>query len=337
MTSTTRDRPRRSALFRGALAPTVALTTAVAAFSPVIAAQADAHTVSSVEGDRRGAAEPASVRAPVAEIAALAQQLRAAAQAAGTTYAVEAGDTVWSIATYFEVRVTDVLAWNGLDRGSIIYPGDTLIVAEPAAAEPTPAAVLPRSPAGASHTVRAGDTLWAIADAHGLSVTALFGANGLSGASIIYPGDELIIPSSEPILAPGLDAEQSAHAQLIIRVGRDLGISDRGIAIALATAMVESWLRNLDWGDRDSAGLFQQRPSQGWGTSAEVQDPQRATRVFFGGESDPNGDRTRGLLDIPGWEALGFAEAAQAVQISAYPDRYAEWEQDAYAWIEALG
>ena len=90
-------------------------------------------------------------------------------------------------------------------------------------------------------------------------------------------------------------------------------MSDRGIAIALGTAMQESWLRNLDWGDRDSLGLFQQRPSTGWGTAAEVTDPGYATRVFFGGASDPNGYDTRGLLDIPGWESMSFADAAQAV------------------------
>ena len=91
------------------------------------------------------------------------------------------------------------------------------------------------------------------------------------------------------------------------------------------------------WGDRDSLGLFQQRPSYGWGTEAEVQDPARATRAFFGGSGDPNGSRTRGLLDIPGWESLTFTQAAQAVQISAYPDAYAKWEQPAHAWLAALG
>ncbi|MET0812016.1 MAG: peptidoglycan-binding protein LysM, partial [Microbacterium sp.] len=74
-----------------------------------------------------------------------------------------------------------------------------------------------------------------------------------------------------------------------------------------------------------------------WGAPAEILDPVRATKVFFGGASDPNGSRTRGLLDIPGWEGMSFAQAAQAVQISAFPDRYARWEQPAYAWLAALG
>ena len=117
--------------------------------------------------------------------------------------------------------------------------------------------------------------------------------------------------------------------QLIIAIGRELGVPDRGIAIALGAAMQESSLRNLGWGDRDSLGLFQQRPSAGWGTEAEVQDAARATRAFYGGASDPNGAVTRGLLDIPGWQNLTFTQAAQAVQISAHPDAYARWENAA--------
>jgi hypothetical protein len=101
--------------------------------------------------------------------------------------------------------------------------------------------------------------------------------------------------------------------------------------------MQESWLRNLDWGDRDSLGLFQQRPSTGWGTPEEVHDPVRAARAFYGGPSDPNGENSRGLLDIDGWHDMSFADAAQAVQISAYPERYAQWEQPAYAWLAAHG
>ena len=96
-------------------------------------------------------------------------------------------------------------------------------------------------------------------------------------------------------------------------------------------------MRNLDWGDRDSLGLFQQRPSNGWGTADEVRDPVRAAKAFYGGASDPNGSNTRGLLDIPGWQSMTFTQAAQAVQISAYPDAYAQWEKPAYAWLAALG
>ena len=127
-----------------------------------------------------------------------------------------------------------------------------------------------------------------------------------------------------------LSAEQAANATLIIRIGRELGVSDHGIAIALATGMVESDLRNLDWGDRDSLGIFQQRPSTGWGTPEQILDAERSTRVFYGGPSDPNGHTTRGLPDIPGWESMAFTDAAQAVQISAFPLRYGQWETAAH-------
>ena len=197
--------------------------------------------------------------------------------------------------------------------------------------------------------MNAGDTVSAIALLHGVTVQAVFDANGLSASSIIHPGQTIAIPAAvSPVLASNitplptaasteLDAEQIGNAQIIIGVGRELGVPDRGIAIALGTAMQESWLRNLDWGDRDSLGLFQQRPSAGWGTEAEVSDPVRASRAFYGGASDPNGSVTQGLLDIDGWQNMAFADAAQAVQISAYPDRYVQWEQPAYAWLAAHG
>jgi hypothetical protein len=130
---------------------------------------------------------------------------------------------------------------------------------------------------------------------------------------------------------------QAENAALIIRIGRELGVSDRGIAIALGTSMVEAWLRNLEWGDRDSLGLFQQRPSTGWGEPDQIMNRDHSIRAFFLGTSNADGTTTRGLLDIPGWEKMSFADAAQAVQISAYPDRYAKWEDAAYTWLALYG
>ncbi|WP_412939729.1 LysM peptidoglycan-binding domain-containing protein [Microbacterium sp. 2P01SA-2] len=267
---------------------------------------------------------------------------------AGKTHTVSNGDTPWSIAQANGIGVKALLAANGLDDGAVIFPGQTLTVPAGAssAAAPAAASVAPVTPiAAATHTVTAGDTLSAIASVHGLGLDAVLAANGLDRASIIYPGQELVIPGAAAAPAVqtaalpelGLDAEQIANARLIIQVGRERGVPDRGIAIALATAMVESWIRNLDWGDRDSLGLFQQRPSTGWGTPDQVRDPSRSIATFFGGAADPNGTATRGLLDVPGWESLSFTDAAQAVQISAYPDRYGEWEQQAYRWLAALG
>jgi len=274
-------------------------------------------------------------------------------------YVVVAGDTISAIAQRHGVTTQAVLDTNGLSRASIIYPGQSIAIpgaAAPAAAAPVaPAAPAapPATPApsAGSYVVAAGDTISAIAQRHGVTTQAVLDTNGLSGASIIYPGQSIAIPGvasavlasavapapPAPAASTTLDGEQIANAQTIIRVGREIGVPDRGIAIALGTAMQESWLRNLDWGDRDSLGLFQQRPSTGWGTEAEVSDPVRAARAFYGGPADPNGHLTRGLLDIAGWENLPFADAAQAVQISAYPDRYAQWEQPAYAWLAAHG
>jgi LysM repeat protein len=268
-------------------------------------------------------------------------RLRVPTASVPATYTVVRGDTISGIAARFGLRTQDVLALNGLGWKSVIHPGQVLRLTGATAAPAAPAA----KPAAGQYTVVRGDTISGIAQRHGVSIQAVFSANGLGWASIIYPGQKLTIPGKAaaapaPAAAPsvaGLDAEQIANARIIIQVGRQLGVPDKGIAIALGTAMQESWIRNLDWGDRDSLGLFQQRPSTGWGTASQVRDPYRAARAFYGGPSDPNGNRTRGLLDIPGWQNLSFAQAAQAVQISAYPDRYARWEKAAYGWLAALG
>ena len=273
---------------------------------------------------------------------------------AAATHVVVAGDTVFAIAQKYATTVDAVLSANGLTRASVIYPGQTLVVSgSPAPQAPAPATAPAVTPAaapatGASHTVVAGDTIFGIAQKYGTTTQALFAANGLGPTSIIYPGQTLTVSAAAQTPAPApaatggaltatLTAEQAGNAALIIRIGRELGVSDRAIAIALATGMVESSLRNLDWGDRDSLGLFQQRPSTGWGTPAQILDADRSTRVFYGGQSDPNGQSTRGLLDISGWENMPFTSAAQAVQISAYPDKYGQWETQAYAWLALYG
>ncbi|NYD55691.1 LysM peptidoglycan-binding domain-containing protein [Microbacterium pseudoresistens] len=279
-----------------------------------------------------------------------------ASSVAGSHTVVD-GDTPYGIAARYGISVHDLLAWNGLGGDAVIYPGDVLALAAPAAPAPESGGDAPAAP-GSAYEVVAGDTLWAIAQAHGTSVDALYAVNGFGPDSIIYPGQTIVIPGADaaapapastpdpapvedeyPAVAPwtALDAEQADNAAWIIAVGRELGVPDRGIAIGLAAAMVESSLRNLDWGDRDSLGLFQQRPSAGWGTPEQILDRDRSIRVFFGGDADPNGSATRGLLDIAGWEQLAFTDAAQAVQISAYPLRYGAWEQNATRWLAELG
>lgn len=113
-----------------------------------------------------------------------------------------------------------------------------------------------------------------------------------------------------------LDAEQLRNAQTIMSVGRSMGASDRDLVIGLMAAMQESHLYNLDYGDRDSLGLFQQRPSQGWGSSSQVRNPTYAARKFF-----------EELLRVKGRHNMRLTEAAQAVQRSAFPERYAQWEE----------
>lgn len=255
--------------------------------------------------------------------------------AASVSYTVKAGDTISSIAHRHGVTTTAVLSANKLSWSSIIYPGQTITIPGRSGSAAAPAPVAAVTTTG-SYIVKAGDTISAIAARHGVTTVAVLGANKLGWSSVIYPGQTIAIPQKTLTIA-GLSAEQVANAQIIVRVGRELGVPDRGIAIALGTAMQESGIRNLDWGDRDSLGLFQQRPSHGWGTAAQLLDPVRAAKAFFGGAANPNPGITRGLLDIPGWQNLTFAQAAQAVQISAYPDAYAQWEKPAHTWLAALG
>ncbi|MFI2204804.1 C40 family peptidase [Streptomyces sp. NPDC020192] len=125
----------------------------------------------------------------------------------------------------------------------------------------------------------------------------------------------------------GLDlpAEQIPSAQTIVANGISLNVPAKGQIIALATAMQESRLRNLGFGDRDSLGLFQQRPSQGWGTAQQIRDPVYASEQFY-----------KHLLAIHGWQQMQVTQAAQAVQQSGYPDAYAQWEDLATALQKAI-
>ena len=133
---------------------------------------------------------------------------------------------------------------------------------------------------------------------------------------------------------PTMTAEQTRNAITIAQVARDLKISRYGLQIAIATAIQESKLVNLTGGDRDSGGLFQQRPSTGWGSRAEITNPVLAARAFFG-QAQHTGNP--GLLDVPGWQNMALTQAAQAVQRSGYPDAYAQWEDVAGDITDLLG
>lgn len=122
-----------------------------------------------------------------------------------------------------------------------------------------------------------------------------------------------------------LSGEQADNAATIAAVGIRLGMPDHAVTVALAAALQESGLHNLPGGDRDSAGLFQQRPSQGWGTRTEILDPIYAATAFY-----------QELRAQPAWAQLSVADAAQLVQRSAAPFAYAQWEPWARAAAAAL-
>jgi len=129
---------------------------------------------------------------------------------------------------------------------------------------------------------------------------------------------ELPLPTSyECKVGPGpddqvkLSAGQAANAATIAAVGIRRGVPKQAVVVALATAWQESDLENLTGGDRDSIGLFQQRPSQGWGTAEQIADPRYAAGRFYSA-----------LLKVDGWQEMRVTDAAQAVQRSAYPEAY---------------
>jgi hypothetical protein len=164
-----------------------------------------------------------------------------------------------------------------------------------------------------------------------LGLVVLMGSPSTAGPN----SGTLCLPASEePPGAVTFDQEQLANAATIIEVGRSRGVPPQGWVVALAAAMQESSLRNLPYGDRDSAGLFQMRPSMGWGTLGQVTDPTYAANAFYGGPDVPPDNP--GLLDVDGWQQMGVGEAAQAVERSAYPDAYKRWADDAARLVAEL-
>ncbi|SCE78348.1 hypothetical protein GA0074696_0832 [Micromonospora purpureochromogenes] len=117
-------------------------------------------------------------------------------------------------------------------------------------------------------------------------------------------------------------AEQTKNVKAIIAATKKSGMDERAAVVAIATSLQESKLENLghlgERNDFDSQGLFQQRPSSGWGTVEQITDPEYSTMAFL-----------KGLKQVDGWQDMPLTEAAQTVQVSAYPDHYAQWEQQA--------
>jgi len=120
-------------------------------------------------------------------------------------------------------------------------------------------------------------------------------------------------------------AEQANNAALIAAGAARLDLGTNASTVGIATAMQESTLQNLDYGDRDSLGLFQQRPSQGWGTADEIRNPHYATVKFYSR-----------LVNVEGWEEMRVTDAAQAVQSSGFPEAYDKHAPEAAAWAAAF-
>ena len=187
---------------------------------------------------------------------------------------------------------------------------------------------------GAAAGVAAG-LLVGSAFAGGQETTAAGGGGGRQVAAPASLDVECVITQGVPV---GLDADQARNARVIIRAARAAGAGEAGARIGVATALVEgvftrgentgrvSGLRNVPYGDRDSLGLFQQRPSQGWGTREQIMDPAYSAAAFF-----------RALGRVDGWRRMDPGAAAQAVQRSAFPARYAQRMDEATRIVAALG
>jgi cell wall-associated NlpC family hydrolase len=166
----------------------------------------------------------------------------------------------------------------------------------------------------------------ALLAAAGLAASVVLVAVGASLAGAPAGACPAAVTVGTPAAGVALDAVQIADARVIYAVGAGLGLPSRAEIIAIATAMQESSLRNIAYGRADSLGLFQQRPSQGWGTPAQIMDPVTAARSFYDA-----------LARIPGWQALAVTVAAQAVQHSGFPGAYARWQPIATRLVASFG
>ena len=150
------------------------------------------------------------------------------------------------------------------------------------------------------------------------------------GYLLLRQADDLLDPAGSCEVRIGDDSvslqpEQAQNAALIAGIGVRRELPVRAVAVALATVYQESKIVNVDYGDRDSLGLFQQRPSMGWGTEAQVQDPEYAAGKFL-----------ERLVQVPGWQTARLTDAAQTVQRSGFPEAYQKHEAMAIDLTAAL-
>jgi peptidoglycan DL-endopeptidase CwlO len=192
------------------------------------------------------------------------------------------------------------------------------------------------------------------------AAVAVLGANSAKAASVCSPASvggspvasapaAIVRAGSQPSL--NLTARQAAVAKDYISIGKQMGVPRDGQVIAIMMALQESSLRVLAnanvpaslsyphdgvGNDHDSLGSAQQRPAAGWGNIEQLMDSTYNVRAFYGGPNGPNHGSPRGLLDIRGWQSMTKGQAAQAVQVSAFPELYARWETEATAIVDAL-
>jgi len=164
---------------------------------------------------------------------------------------------------------------------------------------------------------------WVVAGVGALVLAVVAGMAFLTGAGPLPDpaGCRAVVQGREVELT----TEQSENAALIVALSVRRGMPARAASIALATAYQESKIYNIDYGDRDSLGLFQQRPSQGWGSREQILDPVYAINAFYDA-----------LVKIESYEAMRITEAAQAVQRSGFPEAHADHEDDARVLASAL-
>lgn len=157
---------------------------------------------------------------------------------------------------------------------------------------------------------------------------ALVGVGGFAAYKYVY--QRLTPEDCQVVLGEGSDPtrlsqEQARNASIIVAASVERGLPERAAVVALATAYQESALRNLDYGDRDSLGLFQQRPSYGWGTEEEIMDPWYSSNRFY-----------EELVKFDNWETTDVNDMAQKVQRSGHPEAYRKHEAKATALAGAL-
>lgn len=154
-------------------------------------------------------------------------------------------------------------------------------------------------------------------------LASVIGAFAVGGG---ISGSLICTPDGTPTgTVPGFTEEQMRNAATIVAVGKQMHVPEQGWVVAITAAILESQLRNLHHGDRDSLGLFQQRPSMGWGHPAQLTTPTYAATQFF-----------NHLKNTPDWQSMSVNDAAQAVQSSATPDAYAQYEDQARAIVATV-